>query len=446
MASVLDSSVNAEILAVSETLSRASNGDSLARRGRQSHQGLAGPLGRLATKRSTVIRNHDKGVVCVFLVPEAMSSLSPALILHRNRLSSLIERRRTCTTCANIAALHITSSDVLKTCLTLSSSILILPTAGHWVGHFVSGRRSGFIPGLKRNMNINIIREMLAISWHRHPSKLGRAWLGFLFLVTLPSHAHDEHLYEGPCLPLRLESWLYEFGDDAVVCDPCCVVILPADDPPLLVTVGSSPSVTSSHAFTTPSIVLPSTVSQTYSGQAQESGGIPGCVSSHSTASCTATTPVTPSLAFTALSPTTFSPTLAFSPLTSPPPGSTAPYAMSRPNNANVQTSELSATVVAVIAIASFLGLASLLLGVLLYARARRSSQRRSRIRISDSELGNSNTSRDWSASGKILPRPRNPYEGLVPSHVPLLPPDPGPPVIHVTALSPRLRTAVVRS
>lgn len=65
MASALDSFVNAEILGVSETLSRASNGDSLARRGRQSHQRSAGPLGRLVTKRSTVICNHDKGVIII---------------------------------------------------------------------------------------------------------------------------------------------------------------------------------------------------------------------------------------------------------------------------------------------------------------------------------------------------------------------------------------------
>ncbi|KAI6045009.1 hypothetical protein EDC04DRAFT_186830 [Pisolithus marmoratus] len=176
-------------------------------------------------------------------------------------------------------------------------------------------------------------------------------------------------------------------------------------------------------------------------GQGQENGDISGCASFQPavqpTTSCTLAAPPTPSLAFTTLSPITFSPTLA----SSPPPASTASYMITRPNTANVPSSKPSATVVAVISIASFLGLASLLLGALLYARARRSFQHRSRIRVSDSEFGTLNTYDYWRTSGDAPPRPRNPYEGSVPSHVPLLPPDPDPPIVHVTALSPRLRT-----
>ncbi|KAI6134020.1 hypothetical protein EV401DRAFT_2064196 [Pisolithus croceorrhizus] len=302
---------------------------------------------------------------------------------------------------------------------------------------------------------MNIMREMLAI-------RPGRVWLGFLFLVTLPSYARDESVYEGPCLPITLGSWLREFGEDALVCDPCCVVILPVDNLTLPGTVASLPSATSLsgslrpssasssvrptasllsasatsalHALTTSFITLPSTVPGTYSGQVQESGSSPGCAGSQS-------------LAFTALSPLTFPPTLTSSPVISPPPASTTLYMVTLPNDANVHMSKPSATVVAVVSIASFLGLASLLLAALLYARARRSSQQRSRMHISDSEVGSLDTSEDWTAPDETPPpRPRNPYEGFIPSHVPLLPPDPGPPVIHVTVLSPGLQTAIGRS
>ncbi|KIK28645.1 hypothetical protein PISMIDRAFT_591155 [Pisolithus microcarpus 441] len=357
--------------------------------------------------------------------------------MTRSLLLSLIGPRRTYKTCTANAVLHIT---VLKTV-----SSLILPIAGHWVGYLVSGRRSKFfIPGLTPSMSI--IREMLAI---RH---MGRVWLGFLFLVTLPSYARDESVYEGPCLPITLGSWLYEFGEDALVCDPCCVVILPVDNPTLSVTVASLPSATSLssslrpastsslsasttsalYALTTPFITLHSTGPGTYFGQVQESGSNPGCAGSQS-------------LAFTALSPITFPPTLTPSPVSSPLPASTTPYMVTLPNDANVRMSKPSATVIAVISIASFLGLASLVLAALLYARARR-SQQHSRIRVSDSEVGNLNMSKDWTAPGETPPRPRNPYEGFIPSHVPLLPPDPGPPVIHVTASSPGLQAPIERS
>lgn len=194
--------------------------------------------------------------------------------------------------------------------------------------------------------------------------------------------------------------------------DPCCVVILPVGNVTLPVTAAStsssvtpttsslSASTTSAlHALTTPFITLHSTGPGTYSGQVQESGSHPGCAGSQS-------------LAFTALSLITFPPTLTPSPVSSP-------------LDANVHMSKFSATVVAVISIASFLGLASSVLVVLLYVRARR-SQQHSRIRVSDSEIGNLNPSEDWTTPRETPPRPRNPYEGFIPSHVPLIPPDPG--------------------
>ncbi|KAI6031914.1 hypothetical protein BKA83DRAFT_591155 [Pisolithus microcarpus] len=324
--------------------------------------------------------------------------------MTRSLLLSLIGPRRTYKTCTANAVLHIT---VLKTV-----SSLILPIAGHWVGYLVSGRRSKFfIPGLTPE--------------HEH---MGRVWLGFLFLVTLPSYARDE----SASAKMR---WS---------CDPCCVVILPVDNPTLSVTVASLPSATSLssslrpastsslsasttsalYALTTPFITLHSTGPGTYFGQ--------DCAGSQS-------------LAFTALSPITFPPTLTPSPVSSPLPASTTPYMVTLPNDANVRMSKPSATVIAVISIASFLGLASLVLAALLYARARR-SQQHSRIRVSDSEVGNLNMSKDWTAPGETPPRPRNPYEGFIPSHVPLLPPDPGPPVIHVTASSPGLQAPIERS
>ncbi|KAL4069492.1 hypothetical protein J3A83DRAFT_3570678 [Scleroderma citrinum] len=139
----------------------------------------------------------------------------------------------------------------------------------------------------------------------------------------------------------------------------------------------------------------------------------------------------------------------------SPLPSSTIHTTSSSPST-NSRTAKPSATLIAVIAIASFLGLLSLVLGILLYIRLRRPPHGPRSRQLSHAETGNlASLNRSHNFPGRALSvvgstfqstlapsRPRNPFEGIVPPDTPLLPPDPTPPVIHLNVSSPRLRTA----
>ncbi|KAF9229514.1 hypothetical protein BS17DRAFT_25443 [Gyrodon lividus] len=163
--------------------------------------------------------------------------------------------------------------------------------------------------------------------------------------------------------------------------------------------------------------------------------------------------PVPSSASTTSLPPTD---SAATAPSPASPFVSVTPY----PSEAAAQTPKLTPTLIAIITVLSFLALLSLVLGVYVFTRTRR--QRRARIQrqreietralTSDSmHLVTSSSYGGTQSTGAISisrgrpapPRPRNPYEGIIPPHIHLLPSDPGDnPTMHLTMPYPRPQTA----
>ncbi|KIM67123.1 hypothetical protein SCLCIDRAFT_1210606 [Scleroderma citrinum Foug A] len=301
---------------------------------------------------------------------------------------------------------------------------------------------------------------MLVIPKH---SLRNSSCFGCLLLALLCSSSQVQPLYEGPCLDISSGSWLDEFND-GVLCDPCCVLVPPLD-PSSSVTHASrlgpaTPSLSASEAtalFTTRHAQPTVAAATTSAGLPSGGSGITtlGHMSVQSVVS--ATTSHSPTPATTSSVPITF-PSSGVDPsklsTQSPPVPSSTVSTTTTPSYANVQTPKLSATVIAVIAVVSFIGLLSLVLGTLVYIRLRARQQGHFSRQLSNAEAGILASLNQTNYSHGVVspvtgstpapPRPRNPYEGIVPPDTPLLPPD-SIPVRHLNVPSPGIQTAAGR-